>query len=196
MTHPAERDPDRPDHGASVGARIRGLRAAQGMSLSELARRAGLGKATLSELEAGRRNPTLDTLYALTAPLGIGLASLLVDRRAGGAALQGAHPEISGSGVNATLLDVVPGAHGAVLEVYRLQIDPGPPHHSPGHGTGVREQLTLAAGRARVGPPGAEQEIRPGRTASWSSDGPHSYVALDHDAAIGVLIITYPDQPA
>ncbi|MFR9803164.1 helix-turn-helix domain-containing protein [Pseudonocardia sp. RS010] len=35
------------------------------MSLSELARRASVGKATLSGLEAGTRNPTLDTLHAV-----------------------------------------------------------------------------------------------------------------------------------
>ncbi len=62
---------------AAVGRRIRELRRAAGLSLSELARRAGLGKGTLSELESGRRNPTLGTLYALTAPLGVGLAALI-----------------------------------------------------------------------------------------------------------------------
>ena len=38
--------------GASTGARIRALREERGMSLSALASAAGIGKATLSELEA------------------------------------------------------------------------------------------------------------------------------------------------
>ncbi len=188
-------EPDDAGHGATVGARIRDLREVRGLSLSELARRAGIGKATLSELEAGRRNPTLDTLYALTAPLGIGLSTLLLDGRPAAGATPVGHPEIAGSGIVATLLDALPGPQGAVVEVYRLVIEPGPPHRSPGHGPGVRERLTLASGRAVVGPPGAEQVIAAGDTAVWSSEGPHSYRALDGDAAVGLLIITCPAEP-
>lgn len=55
-----------------VGARVGELRR-RGRSLSEMARRAGLGKATLSELEAGRRNPTPETLYAVTSAMGLPL---------------------------------------------------------------------------------------------------------------------------
>ncbi|MDN5726301.1 MAG: helix-turn-helix domain-containing protein, partial [Propionibacteriales bacterium] len=35
------------------------------MSTAELARRAGLARATLTQLEAGSGNPTLETLYGL-----------------------------------------------------------------------------------------------------------------------------------
>ena len=47
--------------------RLRALREERGISLSTLARLAGVGKATLSGLENGTRNPTLETLYAVTA---------------------------------------------------------------------------------------------------------------------------------
>jgi XRE family transcriptional regulator, regulator of sulfur utilization len=48
--------------GIAVGARIRALRTERGLSLSALAAAAGIGKGSLSELETGHRNPTLDTL--------------------------------------------------------------------------------------------------------------------------------------
>ena len=67
------------DAGASAGARIRQLRTERGLSLSALAAAAGIGKGTLSELEGGRRNPTLETLYAVAGPLGVPLAALLED---------------------------------------------------------------------------------------------------------------------
>ncbi|MCM2416499.1 helix-turn-helix transcriptional regulator [Streptomyces sp. RKAG290] len=53
-----------------LGRRLRALRQEQGLSLSELSRRSRVGKGTLSELESGQRNPTLETLYALTTALG------------------------------------------------------------------------------------------------------------------------------
>ena len=45
-----------------VAANLRRLRGGQGRSLSELARASGIAKATLSALEAGRGNPTIETL--------------------------------------------------------------------------------------------------------------------------------------
>jgi len=50
-----------------------------GLSLSELAQRASIGKATLSGLETGTRNPTLETLYAVSTQLNLPLAVLLAD---------------------------------------------------------------------------------------------------------------------
>src|SRR3954464_13628022 len=63
--------------GAAVGARIRALRTERGLSLSALAAAAGIGKGSLSELETGRANPTLDTLYSVAGPLGVPPAGLL-----------------------------------------------------------------------------------------------------------------------
>jgi transcriptional regulator with XRE-family HTH domain len=62
-----------------IGERVRRLRRQRGWSLSSLAVRAGLGKATLSEIESGQRNPTLETLYAIAAQLQIGLSELLTE---------------------------------------------------------------------------------------------------------------------
>lgn len=174
---------------AIVGRRITQFRQQAGLSLSELARRAGLGKGTLSELEAGRRNPTLETLYALTAPLGVGLASL-IDL---GVPASGARGAVSGDGVTAVLLDVI-GEPGVTptTEVYRLTITPGGRRSSPAHGPGVREQLTMVSGEAEVGRGDTPQRATAGRTVSWISDTDHSFAALGSDLAVGVLVITNP----
>ncbi len=49
----------------SIGENLAALRRARGLSAGELARRAGVGKATLSEIEAGKRNATIETLHSL-----------------------------------------------------------------------------------------------------------------------------------
>ena len=48
-----------------------------GLSLAEIARRAGIAKSTLSQLEAGNGNPSLETLWALCVALDIPFARLL-----------------------------------------------------------------------------------------------------------------------
>ncbi len=182
-------EPTAAEFGAQVGARIRRLRSERGISLTELARQAGLGKGTLSELETGQRNPTLETLYALTAPLGIGLATLLTSWRPVGHA-HGV--SVQGEAAGGHLLDVIEDAEtGAITEVYRLTIAPGPAYVSGSHGSGVREQLTLVSGHAAVGRVGELQQIGPGGSAEWISDTEHSYQVLD-GTVTGVLLITHP----
>ena len=62
---------------AVVAANIRRLRGEQGRTLSELARASGVAKATLSALEAGKGNPTIETLSSLATALGVPFGDLL-----------------------------------------------------------------------------------------------------------------------
>src|ERR1700742_915250 len=56
---------------AIIAAAIRRERDRAGISLSELAKRAGLAKSTLSQLESGTGNPSVETLWALGGALGV-----------------------------------------------------------------------------------------------------------------------------
>src|ERR671916_3387774 len=63
----------------AIAANVRRLRADRGLSAAGLARASGVARATLAELEAGRGNPTVETLYGLASVLGVTLADLLVE---------------------------------------------------------------------------------------------------------------------
>lgn len=173
-----------------VGARVGELRRRRGWSLSEMARRAGLGKATLSELEAGRRNPTLETLYALTSAMGLPLSAVIPggERREQGVP----SPVVSGRAVDALLLERFDDV-GVVTELYRLRIRAGVRQISPGHAPGVREYLTVYAGVAEVGDPDDPLVIPAGRHGSWDATTPHLYAAQDEPVE-ATLLIRYPVQ--
>jgi transcriptional regulator with XRE-family HTH domain len=64
---------------AQVGAGVRRLRAAQGLTLSDVSRMAAISPAMLSRLEHGDVAPSLDTLAALAEALGTSCAALLRD---------------------------------------------------------------------------------------------------------------------
>lgn len=177
----------------AVGRRLREVRVSRGLSLSELARQAGIGKGSLSEIETGRRNPTLETLYALTFPLQVPLTTLVGEAAA--TRLSGASdsPMITAaSGMTALTLDVRHQADGAVVEVFRLEFPAGAEHDSPAHGPGVREQLTVSQGKLRVGPTGRLRTIGAGQSVGWLSDRPHRYVAVAGPAEAIVVIFTPP----
>jgi transcriptional regulator with XRE-family HTH domain len=184
-----------------VGARVRTLREQRGWSLSALAAQAGVGKATLSEIEAGRRNATLETLYAIAAQLEVGLSVLLTAPSADPVVSAdlglsdgpgvSANPVVHGDAVDGVLVAAYHDP-GVTTEIYRLRIRPGRVQVSPGHGVGVVENLLVTAGRVQVGPVDAPVEVAAGDDLIWEAAGPHSYVALGPEPAEAVLVIRHP----
>ncbi len=63
--------------GQQVGQAVRHLRTVHGLTLGEVAGRAGISRAMLSRLETGDVMPSLETLAALTTALGVTLSQLL-----------------------------------------------------------------------------------------------------------------------
>ncbi|NEA44573.1 helix-turn-helix transcriptional regulator [Streptomyces sp. SID11385] len=163
-----------------MGARIRELREARALSLSALARRSGLGKATLSGLEAGTRNPTLETLYAVTTALGVPLTTVLGPRAA----------TTSGAAVDARLLDRYED-DAAVTETYRVRVRAGAAQCSAAHAPGTREHLTVLAGTVLAGTATAPVRLTPGDAHTWPADVPHLYRATSGDTE-AILLVRYP----
>ncbi|GAA0733059.1 helix-turn-helix domain-containing protein [Dactylosporangium roseum] len=172
---------------AGVGHRLRQLRESRGISLSALARSAGIGKATLSGLELGTRNPTLETLYAVAGALGVPLTALVLD--------PGAPPEeaadVRGAAVTATLLEVFEEP-GVTFELLRMRVRPGTVQHSPPHAPGVTEHVTVYAGVLRAGPADTPLLAGPGEHISWQADVPHVYGTVGEDEVVATLLIRSP----
>jgi transcriptional regulator with XRE-family HTH domain len=173
----------------AIGRRLRQLRESQGLSLSSLASQAGVGKATLSGLENGTRNPRLETLYAIAAALRVPMSALTLDF---GAPANEASP-VRGAAVVSTLLEVFEEPN-AVYELFALTILPGVQQHSPAHPAGVTEHLTIHSGHVRAGPVSAPLTGGPGDYLSWHSDVPHTYAAVGAQDVRATLLIRTPRE--
>lgn len=57
----------------SLGQRVRNARLRSGFSLRGLAKEAGISASMLSQIETGKSSPSVSTLYAITAALGISI---------------------------------------------------------------------------------------------------------------------------
>jgi transcriptional regulator with XRE-family HTH domain len=67
----------------AIGEQLRARRHERGLSLRELADRLGVSPSLISQIERGRANPSVSTLYQIVAELDISLDELLFnDRRA------------------------------------------------------------------------------------------------------------------
>ena len=194
-----ETDTDAPTPAERIGRRVTELRRERGLSLSELAARAGIGKATLSGVEAGTRNPTLETLYAITGQLGLPLAAVLAEPAADPTdAADPAHPardrepgfaDVHGDAVTAHLHAVFEEP-AATFEFYRLRIRPGRRQTSPAHSPGTTEHLSVFSGHGLAGPEDAPIPLAPGAYATWQADRPHVFEATQE--VLASLVIRSP----
>ncbi|MFJ6652027.1 helix-turn-helix domain-containing protein [Microbacterium sp. NPDC091313] len=167
------------DLAARIATALRREREGAALSVSELARRAGVSKATVSQLESGGGNPSVETLWALATAIGIPFAAL-VD--AGTAAPRLVRAD------DATAVAAADAPYAAALlsaspphvrrDIYLITAEPGPARESRAHSTGTTEHVVLLAGRALVGPAAEPFELGPGDYLAYPGDAPHVFEAL------------------
>ncbi|MFE9772258.1 helix-turn-helix domain-containing protein [Streptomyces sp. NPDC005931] len=174
-----------------IAAALRRERTRAGLSLSELAKRAGIAKSTLSQLEAASGNPSMETIWALAVTLGVPFSALVEPPvppvqviRAG----QGPTVHSEQSSYAATLLSVSPP--GARRDIYTVSLEPGSVRDSEPHIPGTVEHIVVSAGRIKAGPDGESVELGPGDYMSYRGDIPHAYEALESGTTF-VLIMQH-----
>lgn len=151
-----------------------------GITLSELAKRAGVAKSTLSQLEAGSGNPSVETLWALAVALGIPFTRLVESPAPQVRVIRaGQAPTVRSqeSPFSAALLASCP--NGARRDLYHLDLDPGEARHADPHISGTVEHVVVTAGRMRTGPQDNPVEVGPGDYVSFSGHVAHLYEALE-----------------
>ncbi|HYA52108.1 MAG TPA: XRE family transcriptional regulator [Streptosporangiaceae bacterium] len=172
-----------------IAASIRRERDRAGLSLTELARRAGIAKSTLSQLESGVGNPSVETLWALGVALGVPFSRLVDQPRPVVRVIRSGEGLVTYSeraNYAATLLASCPP--GARRDIYRIEVQPGEPRLSEPHNPGATEHLVLSTGRAVVGPAGEPAELGPGDYISYPGDAPHIFKALEPDTTAVMIM--------
>jgi transcriptional regulator with XRE-family HTH domain len=167
-----------------VGDNLRRLRAQKGQSLSELARSSGVAKATLSALEGGRGNPTLETMSAIAAALQLPMGDLIT--AADPAPVQVVRSD-EGTDIPGTANDlrlIARFTPGGTVEVYEASWPRRSTRNAGGHGPGTREHVFVTRGGLKVGPLGREVGLAGGDYATFAADAPHLYEARANTRAL------------
>jgi transcriptional regulator with XRE-family HTH domain len=176
----------------AVAANIRALRHDAGLTLAELAAAADLGKSTLAQLESGKGNPSVETLWAIAAALKVPFAQIVEEQRA-------PLRVVRARDVPAMRSAEAPGWAGRLLsgsqrrgrfELYSLDLEQGSVRHADAHHAGVEEHLVVVEGRLKVGPQEDPVELAGGDLVMFAADVPHLYEALEDTHA--VLLMSYP----
>jgi transcriptional regulator with XRE-family HTH domain len=191
-----------------IAENLQKLRKGQEMSLAVLARKAGIGKSTIFNLERAQGNPAIDTLWSLASALDVPIGALFVDsalldvrvmRRDEAPVLLGEtsrpraqdgryrhHADVgSQSFVSRHLVST---HQGRQCELYWIDMTAGASHESAGHTAGLVEHVISMIGPIIVSVDSEVVSLSPGDRMTFPAERPHRYQTTDRPAALMSLL--------
>ena len=159
-----------------IGSKLRVLRQAAGLTLDQVAALTGIGVSTLSRLEAGRRQPSLDLLVPLAAAYQTPVEELVaVVEHAGEPPV--VHSPQRRRGIAAQRLY----HHTGGIQVYRLVL---PPHETPDQRRHKGYAwLCVLAGQVQMALADTRLTLGPGDAAELDTQTPHWFGAAGETPA-------------
>jgi transcriptional regulator with XRE-family HTH domain len=170
-----------------LAANVRHLREARGLTQEQMARLAGLPRATWGHLETGSANPTLAVLDKVATALQVPIEELTSAPRTSGRLFPKSSLRVRKQGdgqVRQLLPDPIPG-----VLIDRMEIPPGGRIPGVPHMPGTREYFTCEAGEVVLAVGGAPFTVGPGDVLVFRGDQRHSYRNPGRAPAVGYSVV-------
>jgi transcriptional regulator with XRE-family HTH domain len=171
------------------------------MTLSALAEEAGVAKSTVSLIERGQGNPSIDTVWALARALGVPFTSLFHDeppaddvyvvREDDGSVIAVKQAGLETDGL--IVRHMLTRTGGALIEIYTLALDKDAVRHADGDVSGLFEHITVAAGSVEISTDSFSEVVNQGDLISFRADRPHTYRVLEGPVRL-VSVHEYPQR--
>ena len=163
-----------------IGARLRAARLERGLTLADLAADAGMSPSTLSRLESGKRQATLELLVPLTRRLGIRLDDLVPT--------EPRDPRVRRAATTRDGIVLVPLApEGSSIATYRVTYPAVKERPRPRVHDGF-EWLYVLSGRLRLQLGEQDLTLARGEAAEFDTRTPHAMWAEGPKSAIVISI--------
>lgn len=172
---------------ARLARNVRQLREARGMTQQQMARLAGIPRATWGHLETGSANPTLLVLDRAATALQVPLEELTAPPRAFGRRYPKASLRTRKQGdgeIRQLLPDPIPG-----MLIDRMELPPRGRVTGVPHMPGTREYLTCESGEIVLTVAGEEWRLSPGDVLVFRGDQRHSYANPGAHKAVGYSVV-------
>jgi transcriptional regulator with XRE-family HTH domain len=166
---------------AVIGARVKALREAAGLSLRDLSERSGVSAPMLSQVERGETSPTLTVASRIAAGLSLRLSQLLrLDESGAVTVVRAKDRQRGGNARRGHAFEVLTSAQpGQRAELSRHTLAPGgatgasddPPMHEPGS----RETVLVESGALVLVCDGEPHELGAGDCVTFDADLPHHF---------------------
>jgi len=175
------------DLGDRIGRNVKQLRQARGLTQAQLAKIAGVPRATWTNLESGAANPTVAVLRRAANALQVSVEELLSVPRA--------ECELFALGVlptrqqgQATVRKLLPHAIPG-MEMDRIELPAGGRMVGVPHTPGTREYLTCERGELVLTAAGEDWRLQTGDVIAFRGDQRHSYRNPGARIAVGYSVV-------
>lgn len=158
---------------ARFGGNVKQLREARGATQAQMAKLAGLPRATWANLESGSANPTLAVVDRVASALQVTLEELVAVPRASARRYARDALPVRQRGavlVRKLLPDPIPGT-----EIDRFELPPRAKMTGVPHTPGTREYLACESGQIVLVASGERFELQAGDLVAFHGDQRHSY---------------------
>lgn len=170
------------------------------MTLSALAQKAGVAKSTVSLIERGQGNPSIDTLWALSAALGVPFASLFHDEPPAAEmnVVRGADAGVvvdrAGQGSEGFhARHMLTRSDWDLIEVYDVEVEDGTVRHAAAHESGLLEHILMTSGSLEIATDSFRETVSEGDLISFRADRDHTYRVIEGPVAF-VSLHEYPKR--
>lgn len=176
-----------------VAERLRRLRRQAGLSLEDVAGRSGVSRATLSQIETLKTNPTIAVLWKIADGLDVPFAELLGAEAPPPVRLSRASEARYLYSDDRTLRSrpLLANVPGHRIELYELRIEPGAVHEAEAHPAGSFEQLIVNRGRLTLVLGEESYKLKAGDALLFPADRGHSYESTGKQPFQGLSLILY-----
>jgi transcriptional regulator with XRE-family HTH domain len=177
------------DESTHLADNIRHLRETHGLSQSQMAKAAGLPRATWTHLESGAANPTLAVLVKVANVLQVRLEELLSPARSPVRLVRAAELPVRKRG-DVTTRKLLPETL-AGLDLERMALPPGARLVGVPHTDGTREYLTCEKGQVELTVEGARWKLDAGDVVVFRGNQRHQYFNPGATDAVAYSVIAF-----
>jgi rhodanese-related sulfurtransferase/transcriptional regulator with XRE-family HTH domain len=182
---------------AIVGKNLREQRTREGLSLDELAGRAGVSRTLLGQIELGRTVPSIGVTWRIAQALGVPFSALLSTSHRG--VMQVLHRNNAKTLLSAdgrfSSRALFPFGEPHQAEFYELWLAAHGREDADAHRPGTRENLVVTAGKLKLVVGHDEVVLEVGDAVLFSAEVPHSYINAGAEPCVMYLVMTYEEGP-
>jgi len=180
-----------PDYATNV----RLARKRRQLSLESLAQLSGVSKATLSQIETGKANPTVSKLWQIAQALHLDFEELLQDPSEGGR-----HFEVNrGNQITSVAVPecgtvfraISPISMADDLEFYHVRQEPHCVHKSPPHHAGTEELIAVLKGSIEVTAGKNTAELHKGDFLAFAADLVHTVTTTSAEHSEFQMVVRF-----
>jgi len=179
------------EHPPKVGREIQRLRFLNNLTLDQLARKSGVSKSILSQIERDLSNPTLATIWRITKALESSLDDVFFSKEGDTffeKLTQNATPEVTSEDGKFRLRILGTLNMVASIQWYEFNAEPGAVLDSKTHGSGSIESVTLCTGNLMIIINGEKKYLSAGETIRYRTDASHLLKNNSEGIAHGFMV--------